>query len=86
MGSVTRKTGSSLLKGRLMKNNYLLAFLSGVMFSLSWLSLMQDSFGKDGYIAYVETHWVSGSITIPLAAFLLIGSISIQLYLIRKGR
>jgi len=36
-------------------------------------SLYQDMLGKDGYIAMINSNWVSESITVPIALIALIG-------------
>lgn len=43
------------------------AFLFGMLFMNSVISLFQDALGKDGYIEFARTHWVSGWIAVPLA-------------------
>ena len=47
------------------------AFYLGALFGsgafAGLVSLFTDYLGKDGYAHYIQTHWVSGKITIPLA-------------------
>lgn len=43
------------------------SFHAGVVFAICIESLVQDALGREGYIAVVRAHWISGWITVPIA-------------------
>lgn len=50
-------------------------FIAGVLCHASLEYLRQDFLGKEGYIRYVESNWVSSGIGVPLALIGLIFAI-----------
>lgn len=47
--------------------NTVVAFNAGVVVGLCCLSLLQDTIGKEAYIAIIDEHWVSGWISVPIS-------------------
>ena len=45
---------------------------SGILACLAISSLFQDYFGKVAYIEHINNHWVSWTITVPMAIIMLI--------------
>jgi len=52
-------------------------FYAGILFYASINSIIQDIMGKEGYINYVNLHWIDSSVTFPLAIVLLFLSFSL---------
>ncbi len=52
---------------KVVKEVRLNAFIHGVFFWWAINSLYQDIIGKEAYLQNVQTNWVDGSITIPIA-------------------
>ncbi len=51
------------------------AFVFGMAFACSLVSLHQDMMGQEAYAKLVETNWVSGWITVPLAIVCAVASL-----------
>lgn len=47
-------------------------FWAGVSFLFAVQSLFQDFLGRDAYVAQVREHWISSSISVPLALVVLV--------------
>jgi len=41
------------------------SFIRGFMTCSCFFSLVQDFLGKDDYIAYIQSHWIDSSISVP---------------------
>jgi len=66
---------------------YISGFAAGALTTSSVLGIFQDVMGKEGYSQWVLTHWVSSSITLPLATvgLLLAAFSTVQHFLARKS-
>ena len=67
---------------KVTKFNY---FVHGFLCHWAITSLIQDSMGKEAYIENVQSNWIDGSVTIPLAIGVLVFVFIDIIFKIRSG-
>ena len=59
-------------------------FVAGMFFINGLNSLFQDLLGKEAYIQFIKKYWISSWLTVPIALFMIIGSIFYMSYQTKK--
>lgn len=54
-----------------MRNKKIDRLHAGIIIAFSTVSLIQDYFGLDGYVEYLQENWISSWYTIPIAIVLI---------------
>lgn len=57
-------------------------FWAGVLVNAATVSLIQDCYGKEKYLAAVENGWISGWVTVPIA----LGILALVAFTMEKRR
>ncbi len=62
------------------RNKIMVGFWVGVLTTIACESLIQDAMGRDAFVQYVQTHWVAGWVSVPIAIVALV--VAVALYVV----